>query len=160
MAEPAPGFYQNNSSPSTGTPLNDLSPVNFGLVPRASIVNPLAALNFPFHLWNDKGGGILPKMEDVEILIKNPAGGDTGQILVGTAGNGNLPFYEVKSSGSLGCNDDAQSDFSPVGALVALAIGDIPANARRSLHVRMNLPYDAANGSLSALIIVDYTFTP
>jgi len=160
MAEPAPGFYQNNSTPSTGTSLNDLNRVDFGVAVRASIVNPLSPLNFPFHLWNDKAGGTRPTMEDVEILIKNLAGGDTGERLVGTAGNGFVPFFEVKSSGSFGCPDDAQASFTPVGALDTLIVGNIPANARRSIHVRINLPADASNGSLSSLIIVDYTFTP
>jgi len=159
MADPLPGFYENDSTPLSGAALNDLNPVDFGPLPLGEVSQPQDSKHRPLHLWNDKGGGARKTMETVELALKDSLGGDTGQFIAGTAGNGFVPFYEVRSSGAAGCQDDAETLWSKVGGLIEHLIGDIPAGARRSIWLRCEVPLDAT-GDLTGLLVVNYTFTP
>jgi len=143
MNEPNPEFYENDDATLIG-PANKVA---LGGVTRGTVAEPTGAGKKPVHLWNDKGGGTLKAMELVRVGVKDLSGGDAGEFIAGTALNGSQPFYECRSYGASGCPDDGQGSFVPIGGTTWRAIGDIPANARRSLHVRCSVPADATVGA-------------
>lgn len=162
MADPIPSFYENNDTDV----LHPGNVIAFGSVSKGSIYEPTDGEKRPIHLWNDKGGGSADTMETVQIGAKSVAGGDVASFIQGTALNGNVPVTEVRSNGaahfgSTPISDDAQASYTPVGGLTYLSIGDIPANAYRSLDFRVNLPADFPSGAneLDGKLVVEYTFT-
>lgn len=158
--DPVPSFYENDSTPSGGTIINSGNQVAFGSATKGSVAAPTRSGQTPFHLWNDKNGGSAKTMKSVTLTVKDSSGGNTGQFISGTSMNSNKPFFEMRSQGSSGCPDDAQASFKPVGGTIALAIGDIPPNSRRSIYVQCNVPADATSGAglLAGQIVVDYSF--
>lgn len=160
MPDPIPSFYENDSTPSGGTILDNSNPLLFGSVPKSSISVPSDVAQSPIHVWNDKNVGTAKAMTQVKVGMKDSAGGNTGEFISGTALNGNKPFFEAKSNGSSGCPDDGQAAFTPIGGNTYLSVGDIPANARRHIYVRMNAPADAASGLtvLDSKLVIDYSF--
>src|SRR3990170_1920112 len=82
------GGRLGTSRPTPGAALNDLNPVDFGPLPLGEVSQPQDSKHRPLHLWNDKGGGARKTMETVELALKDSLGGDTGQFIAGTAGNG------------------------------------------------------------------------
>lgn len=156
---PAPAFYEN----AADVVIDNGNPIQFPTnVSKGDIQAPPDAGQFPIYLWNDKAGGSAAKMEAVKIGVKDSSGTNTGEFITGTALNGSKPFYEVRSYGAQGCVDDAQVDYQPVGGNTYRSIGDIPANARRHIWIRANVPADATSGAqkLNGLLVVDYAFTP
>jgi len=160
MPDPVPSFYENDSTPSGGTVINGGNPIAFGNITRGLIGTPTDAQQLPIHVWNDKNVGTAKTMEQVKVGVKDTSGGNVGDFIDGTVLNGNAPFYEAKSDGSLNCPGDGQLVYTPIGGTHMLAVGDIPANARRHLWIQCNVPADALAGSLDALFVVDYTFVP
>ncbi|MCW8133128.1 MAG: hypothetical protein KIS92_22475 [Planctomycetota bacterium] len=159
MSNPAPSLYEN----AADVEINDGNPIVFPAgISKGSIVSPSNPVQVPLHLWNDKGGGSAALMENVKLGVKDASGTSEGQFIDGTPLNGNQPFYEVRSYGAQGCVDDAQAGYQAVGGDTYRNIGNIPANARRNIWVRVNVPADADSGDgiLDGLLVVDYTFTP
>ena len=152
MGNPVPAFEKN-----TGVAL---SAIAFPSSPRGTITDLPDAASFPLYLWNDKGGGSASSMMTVKIGIRDICGTSNDVVITGTELNGYMPMIECRSYGSAGCSDDSQEAWTPIGGSLMLDIGDIPANARRSLYLRMNVYADApaiAAGQFN--LFVDYTFT-
>lgn len=158
--DPIVSFYDNDSTPTGGTVIDNSNPIAFGVVNRSTTGTPSNTLQSPFHLWNDKNGGTAKTMKSVKIGVKDSSGGNTGQFISGTAGNGNIPFFSAKSQGSSGCPDDGQVAYTVIGGANYLSVGDIPANARRSIWLQCSVPADATSGSalLGSIVVVEYTF--
>ena len=151
MSNPAPGFSTNSDAA--------LPSVAFPLCTRGTITDLPDAATFPLHLWNDKGGGSAASMQTVKVGVRDVSGTSLDVVVTGTELNGYSPMIECRSYGAQGCADDAQADWTPIGGDDVLAIGDIPANARRALYFRMNVPADAPAVTMGAFkLFVDYTF--
>lgn len=152
MADPIPTFYDQN-----GAQILAANPLDFGNLVKG-VVTELPASQFPFLLWNDKGGGSAAKMTGVSITILDATGGTEGECINGTVGNGELPFFLAKSLGSSGCPDDGQAEWTRVGGARVLEVGDIPANASRSIYLKIDTPTDATVGAANIKVAVNYGF--
>lgn len=101
------------------------------------------------HLWNSKEIGVGVAMFNCKLTARL----SNGQFSGGTITQGQEvvdgKWIEAKSNGvsGTGITDDAQTSFTPIGGDPAtpgnfLAIGDIPANCARHIHIRVNVPTD------------------
>lgn len=159
MADPVVTFYENDSTPGGGTIINGGNPISWGNVSKGTTEDPTDAQKFPFHLWNDKGGGAgSNEMKNVRVGIKNQNGGNSGEFVLGTALNGNQPYVGMRSDGAYGVTDDAQATYQRIGGNTFRNIGNIPSNCRRSIWLQLNLAPDAAVGQQQPMLVVDYTF--
>jgi len=151
MGNPVPSFTKNTDAA--------LATIAFPSSPRGVITDLPDANSFPLHIWNDNGGGSAASMQTVKIGVRDVSGTSLDLVITGTALNGYLPMIECRSYGAQGCSDDAQSAWTPIGGATMLDVGDIPANARRALYLRMNVPADApAVNAGQFKLFVDYTF--
>ncbi len=109
------------------------------------IASGTTAPEFLLYIWNDKTGGEALKMDSVVVTVSLSDGAYTG----GTDAAGqeavDEKWFEIKSSGVMGddITDDEQSAFTPVGgdpSTGGLSIGEIPTDAARILHCRLNVP--------------------
>lgn len=162
MADPEPEFYeQDDSTLLTNSATN---PLDFGdsLDVGAVDLEPSDGDKFPMHLWNDKGAVAgSDTMENVKLTMKDEDGADTGQFIVGTAGNGNVPFYKARSFGSFGAVDDVQTTYTPIGGEAnKLDIGDIASNQRRSIWILLDIPADAVDEAIINRLLLSYDTTP
>jgi hypothetical protein len=150
MADPLVTFYENDNA----TVMNSGNPLAFGNVVQGQTKTPPDSGQYPFHVWNDKGGGSRATMTSVEIGILDITGGTVGEHVTGK-------YCELKSNGASGCTDDAQASFTAVGGTTKLAVGDIPANACRKIYARIVCPAGATQGlDLAMTFEIWYTFTP
>lgn len=147
MSAPVVTFYENDDI----AVINAGNPLAFGNI-EVGDAGALPAAQAPFHLWNDKGGGAAATMLMVEVGAKNSAGGNTGEAIENE-------YFEARSYGAVGCVDDAQSEYTPIGGTTYLDIGDIPAGACRYLYLRCNVPVGATDGlDLAARFVVSYWY--
>lgn len=137
--------------------VSEVVEIDYAAIEKGVISVPIDSLN-PVHLWNDKGlvSGA-NTMKEVTVGIKNSSGGNTAEFIQGTPYNNHQPIIECRSDDAVGCPDDAQSVFTPIGGDVYLNVGDLPANCNRSLHFRVNLPPDATTGIQGAKIVIGYS---
>jgi hypothetical protein len=151
MADPIISFYESDNI----TVMNAGNPLAFGNIAQGQTKTPTDSEQYPFHVWNDKGGGGSATMTGVEIGMLDVTGGAVGEHITGK-------YYEMKSNGSSGCADDAQSDFTAVGGTGnKLALGDIPANACRKIYVRLAFPAGGTQGlNMAGTVTIWYNFTP
>jgi hypothetical protein len=151
MGNPVPSFTKNTDAA--------LAAIAFPSSPRGSITDLPDANSFPLHIWNDKGGGSAASMQTVKVGVRDVTGTNNDLVITGTALNGYAPMIECRSYGAQGCSDDSQAAWTPIGGDTMLDIGDIPANARRALYLRMNVPADAPGVNAGSFkLFVDYTF--
>lgn len=163
MADPVIEFYETDDTTLiTNSGANPLA-FPLDLVVGDSDNIPIDAAQYPFHLWNDIGGGASADQAiNIKIFLKDQSGGNTGQFVNGTAGNGNTPFYKARSFGAFGAVDDNQVVFTPIGGTNFLAIGNIASNQNRSIFVNLDIPADAdeSTGTDINRIIVSFDSTP
>ena len=148
MADPVIEFYESDDV--TLITNDATNPISFGtgLSVGSNNNEPTDAAQFPFHLWNDNGGGAgADQAINIKIFVKDENGGNTGQFVLGTAGNGNTPFYKARSFGSFGAVDDNQVNFTPIGGSTFLSIGNMSSNQNRHIFVALDIPADAAESA-------------
>jgi len=161
MADPIPEFYeQDDVTLITNDATNPLS-WGSGLDVGSDDLEPTDGDKFPMHLWNDKGaGGGSDEMVNVKLTVKDQNGGNTGQFVLGTVGNGNTPFYKARSFGSFGAVDDLQTSYTPIGGSTFLSIGNIASNQRRDIWVLLDIPPDAVNEAAINRFLLSYDKIP
>lgn len=145
--DPIISFYESGSTPSGGTQINSGNPIAFGSIQKSEI----SAVQ-TIDVWNDKNGSsaddaVAPKLT----AISSPD--DVSIIFDGTAINGFVSMLEARSCGAFNVPADQQKDWTPIGPTEFLTIGDIPANAKRSIELRLNVPQDADTLALSNFVL-------
>ena len=161
MPTPVVGFYESIAGGDPGSKvMNGSNPLAFGTVDAGTSSNvPASGLHFPFWIWNDKGGGAgSSTMTSVTLTVKDNGGGDTGQIIVGTPGNGYNPWLEAESVSASGCSPDSQAVYTHIGGTTTLAIGSIPTDACRQIYSRIDAPSDGAPGTINFLFRCAYQY--
>lgn len=144
MPAPVFSFYEEGSMPGTGTIINSGNKVSL-LNMQKGIANPLITID----IWNDKGGGagsdtaIAPKLTAVD------GSSDMTDLFAGTAGNGFKSMLEARSCRAYGVASDQQTAWSPIGEAQLLVMGNMPSNTKRTVEIRVNVPLDAPDISLS-----------
>jgi hypothetical protein len=140
MAAPSFSFYQAGSTPSSGTPITLASQINFGLVEKGVI-----SAVITIDIWNDRGGlagsdiAVAPKLHALSVPDS------ISVIFAGTVSNGNLSMLEARSCGALNTSADQHQVWTPISLTSFLTMGDMPSNSKRSIELRLNVPYDAAD---------------
>ncbi len=160
MPDPFIEFYEQDDT--TLLTNSGVNPLDFGTIAVGSSDNePIDSNQIPFHLWNDIGAVLgADTAINMRFLMKDTLGGDTGQFIIGTAANGNNPFYKARSFGSSGAPDDNQTAFTIIGGSQFLSIGNMASNQRRDIHVQIDIPIDATNEIGVNRLLLTFDSTP
>lgn len=147
MPNPAFTFYENDSTPSGGTPITTLNPTDFGILSKGTI-SPIVTI----HVWNDKDGSLGSSTAIAPRFYAISGPGNAADIFAGTAINNFKSMLEARSCGAFNVAADQDQDWTPVSPTSLLELGDMPSNTRRDIELRMNIPIDALT-----LATIDFT---
>lgn len=144
MADPVISLYHDDSTVAGGTPLDGSAPVDFGAVDKGLISDTIT-----IHIWNGKN--IAPVDTAVAPLLYSINGsGDASVIFNGTTINGFKSMLEARSCAAVNTTADQQKAWTPLSPSSLLTMGNIPANAMRTVELRLNIPIDAPVMSLTS----------
>lgn len=136
--DPVITYYDNND-----VAISSGNPVAFGLIEKGVASNPVK-----IWVWNDRNlVGADPAINPMLHAISGPD--DMSIIFSGTAWNGFTSMLEARSCGAYNATADRQCDWTKIGPASFLAMGSIVAGAAREIELRINVPADAQNMSLS-----------
>jgi hypothetical protein len=147
MPSPVIALYHDDSTVAGGTPLDSGHPIDFGGVDKG-IVSPTITI----HVWNGKGDGsvgvaVAPKLYAISGVD------DASKIFNGTIFNDHTPMLEARSCAAVNTAADQQRDWTPISPVGLLAMGNIPANAMRTVELRLNVPIDAPDMDLTSFSV-------
>lgn len=142
---PSPSFewFEDGSTPISGTEITDVHPVEFGSCKKGNTVYPTSVIQRALNLWNDKNGvNGSSTATGIEITAVSLDNDPDHPLFVGTDLNGGESCVQVRSVGSYNCVADSQSDWTTISPTDVLSIGDMPSNSMRVIEIRVVLPVD------------------
>ena len=149
MVAPALSMYHQGSTPVSGQIVDADHKVQF-LNINKGIPSDLLTID----IWNDKGGALGSDTAVAPILypINNE---NIDVIYAGTASNGFASMIEARSCAGYGVAGDMQTTWTPIkpSTLTPLVMGNIPANCKRTVEIRINAPLDAPDLTLKNFIL-------
>lgn len=144
MADPVISLYHDDSTMVSGTPLDGSNPVDFGAVDKG-LISPTITI----HVWNGKNDPSVD-MAVAPLLYALNGSGDASVIFNGTTLNGFKSMLEARSCAAIGTTADQHKAWTPISPASLLTMGNIPANAMRTIELRLNVPIDAPAMSLTS----------
>ncbi len=136
MADPVLELYEAGSSRDSGVLISSSSQLSFGLVPAGTN----SAVK-KFDVWNDRNG--IAGSDDATPQMNAFGSSVFDDFFAGTEVNGNLSMLEARSCGADGIPGDYQTAWTPIRPDTFLAMGLMPSNTKRTIELRVRVPYDA-----------------
>lgn len=142
MPAPLFVFFENDSTPTGGTIINNVNPINLGLVQKGTITSIVT-----IHVWNGKNDLTLDTAIAPRLYATNGPG-NAAALFNGTALNGFQSMLEARSCGAFNTPADQHQSWIPIKPTNMLQMGDMPTNSMREVELRLNVPIDSPDISL------------
>ena len=138
---------------------NDELPV-FGMEFPVQGINPATPPSVELHLWNNKGQTVEKTATEIEIKVLNYSKQTTGEDEYGGQEIIDDNLIQARSNGVIGSEivDDSQSSWTPIGALDALSVGDIPIGCARKIYFRLKSEVGTTTEEAIFFIQVSYKY--
>jgi len=147
MSDPVFSIYEDDSTPTGGTPVSSGNPIDFGRVEKG-VISPTIVI----HIWNGKGDPSAATAIGPRLYAVNGSG-DATKIFNGTPYNGHHSMLESRSCGSFNVAADQDTEWVPISPTALMQMGDIPTNAMREIELRMNVPLDSPTIDLTSFML-------
>ena len=123
---------------STDTLVTPQNPISFGLTSQGSFSDVKEV-----RIWNDRYGNQGSELFTAPRLSAIPLPLDTSQIFDGTELNKYKSMLEARSCSAYGTIPDMMTDWTPIGPMSFLVLGNIPSGCGRMIELRLSVPQDS-----------------